>query len=104
MSPERRPSADQSSDRSVPAIRASGLSKYYVHNWTRKRVVGLDALDLEIRHGEVVGLLGPNGAGKTTTLKLLTGLIKPSAGRAWFFGVTIEQTDSRRRLVLLTEQ
>ena len=81
-----------------------GLSKHYVHPWTMKRTIGLDALDLEIAPGEVMGLLGPNGAGKTTTLKLLTGLIKPTAGRAWFFGVPIEQTASRARLGFLPEQ
>ncbi|HKU42910.1 MAG TPA: ABC transporter ATP-binding protein [Polyangiales bacterium] len=46
----------------------------------------LDALDFELRAGEVVGLLGPNGAGKTTTLKLLLGLLRPSTGRARILG------------------
>ncbi len=86
------------------AIRAVALSKHYVHPWTLRRTVGLDALDLEIARGEVIGLLGPNGAGKTTTLKLLTGLIKPSSGRAWLMGVPIEETRSRRRLGFLPEQ
>ena len=48
--------------------------------------VALDALDLELRAGEVVGLLGPNGAGKTTTLKLLLGLLRPTTGRAEILG------------------
>jgi membrane protease YdiL (CAAX protease family) len=50
-------------------------------------VVALDALDFELRAGEVVGLLGPNGAGKTTTLKLLLGLLRPSAGHAQVLGL-----------------
>jgi ABC-2 type transport system ATP-binding protein len=54
-------------------------------------VVGLD---FKIEKGEFVGLLGPNGAGKTTTLKMLTGLIPPSAGRAAAFG----QYDTAQRL------
>src|SRR5262249_9532438 len=48
--------------------------------------VALDALDFELRAGEVVGLLGPNGAGKTTTLKLLLGLLRPSTGSAHVLG------------------
>jgi ABC-2 type transport system ATP-binding protein len=63
------------------AIRACGLSKRY------GRVRALDGLDLEIAAGEVVGYLGPNGAGKTTTIRLLLGLIRPSAGRAEIFGL-----------------
>jgi ABC-2 type transport system ATP-binding protein len=43
-------------------------------------------LALTIRRGEFVGLLGPNGAGKTTTLKMLTGLVRPSAGKSLAFG------------------
>lgn len=42
----------------------------------------LSGLDLQIKAGEVVGLLGPNGAGKSTTMKLLSGLLEPSRGRA----------------------
>src|SRR6185295_7656525 len=53
---------------------------------------------------EVFGYLGPNGAGKTTTLKILTGLLKPTHGRAWLMGVPIEQIESRRSLGFLPEQ
>jgi ABC-2 type transport system ATP-binding protein len=62
------------------AIRTEGLSKDY------GAVHAVRKLDLEVAEGEVVGYLGPNGAGKTTTIRLLLGLIRPSAGRAEIFG------------------
>jgi ABC-2 type transport system ATP-binding protein len=47
----------------------------------------VDAVDLTVRRGEVYGFLGPNGAGKTTTLRMLLGLIRPSAGVATVHGL-----------------
>jgi ABC-2 type transport system ATP-binding protein len=58
------------------AIHCEGLSKVY----GTQTVV--DDLALEISYGSIFGLLGPNGAGKTTLIKILTGLLKPSKGRA----------------------
>lgn len=101
------PSARPESGRAVPedpAVCARGLCKHYRNPWTLKVTTGLDHLDLEVRRGEVMGYLGPNGAGKTTTLKLLTGLIQPSAGAAWLLGEPIASTESRRRLGFLPEQ
>jgi ABC-2 type transport system ATP-binding protein len=46
----------------------------------------VDDLSLEVPAGEVFCFLGPNGAGKTTTIKMLTGLVRPTAGRAWIGG------------------
>jgi ABC-2 type transport system ATP-binding protein len=76
------------------AIRAQGLSKRY------GAVYALEDLDLEVAPGEVVGYLGPNGAGKTTTIRLLLGLIQPSAGRAEIFGFDAQRQpiDAHRRL------
>jgi ABC-2 type transport system ATP-binding protein len=48
---------------------------------------GIDAVDLEVREGEVFGFLGPNGAGKTTTIRVLLDLLRPSSGRAYVFGL-----------------
>ena len=58
-------------------IRCEGLTKRY------RGVTALDGLDLTVGPGQVFGFLGPNGAGKTTTLRILLGLVAPSAGRAW---------------------
>src|SRR5579864_6303749 len=63
------------------AIRTVALSKAY------GKVDALRDLDLEVAAGQVIGYLGPNGAGKTTTVRLLLGLIRPSAGRAEIFGL-----------------
>jgi ABC-2 type transport system ATP-binding protein len=49
-------------------------------------IVAVDGLDLRVRRGEVYGFLGPNGAGKTTTLRMLLGLVRPTAGRATVLG------------------
>ena len=76
------------------AIRTEGLSKYY------GSVRALEDLDLEVAEGEVVGYLGPNGAGKTTTIRLLLGLIRPTAGRAEIFGLDCQRqvVEAHRRL------
>jgi ABC-2 type transport system ATP-binding protein len=71
----------------VPAIRTEGLTKRYGD------VLALDALDLEVRPGEVFGFLGPNGAGKSTTIRLLLGLIHPTAGWAEVMGVPVSDVE-----------
>jgi ABC-2 type transport system ATP-binding protein len=78
----------------VLAIRTEGLSKRY------GSVHAIEDLDLEVAEGEVVGYLGPNGAGKTTTIRLLLGLIRPSAGRAEIFGLDCQRqvVEAHRRL------
>ena len=75
-------------------IRADGLSKHY------GAVPALRNLDLEVADGEVIGYLGPNGAGKTTTIRLLLGLIRPTAGRAEIFGLDCQRqaVEAHRRL------
>jgi ABC-2 type transport system ATP-binding protein len=52
----------------------------------RGGVLALDGLDLTVEEGQIVGLAGPNGAGKSITLKVLLGLVRPSAGRVELFG------------------
>jgi ABC-2 type transport system ATP-binding protein len=83
--------------RSAPvgiAIRTENLTKRY------GAVNALSDLSLEIAQGQVVGYLGPNGAGKTTTIRLLLGLIRPTAGRGEIFGLDCQSrsVDAHRRL------
>ncbi len=58
-------------------VTTHGLTKRYPNG-----IIAVDGLDLVVRRGEVYGFLGPNGAGKTTTLRMLLGLIRPTAGSA----------------------
>ena len=64
----------------APAVETVGLRKAF------GTLVAVDHLDLSIHRGEVFGLLGPNGSGKTTTIRMLCGLLTPSAGRASVVG------------------
>src|SRR3979411_1006884 len=79
---------------STPAIHADGLTKRVV------RVEALVDLHLDVAQGEVLGYLGPNGAGKTTSIRLLVGLVQPSAGRAQIFGLDSQRdvVEAHRRL------
>lgn len=56
-------------------LRAENLSKFY----SKRRVV--NNVSIEVAQAEIVGLLGPNGAGKTTTFYMITGMVRPSAGK-----------------------
>ncbi|MFQ5536950.1 MAG: ATP-binding cassette domain-containing protein [Gemmatimonadota bacterium] len=51
--------------------------------------VAVDHVSFRVRRGEIFGFLGPNGAGKTTTIKMITGLLAPTAGRGWVDGLDI---------------
>ena len=82
------------------AIQTAGLGKTY---GGRRPVVALRPLDLEVAPGETFGLLGPNGAGKTTLVKLLLGLVRPTAGTAQLFGRPIADPAARRAAGYLPE-
>lgn len=84
-------------------IRVEGLTKHYRGRWGR-RVEALCDLTLAVEPGEIFGLLGPNGSGKTTTLKLLTGLLRPTSGRAWILGRPAGESEVRSRLGFLPEE
>jgi ABC-2 type transport system ATP-binding protein len=77
----------------MSAIRTEGLTKTY------GPVRALDGLSLAVEPGTVFGFLGPNGAGKTTTIRILAGLARPSAGRAWVTGEPVGPDGRARALV-----
>src|SRR5438874_13155570 len=64
-----------------PAIEIENLTKEYPFGFLHlKKRTSLEGLSMQVEMGDVFGFIGPNGAGKSTTIKLLTGLIFPTAG------------------------
>ena len=105
----------------MPIIRCEGLGKTFriadkqpglagtLRHLVRRRtrdVEAVKAVSFTVEPGEMVGFLGPNGAGKTTTLKMLSGLIHPSAGRAEVAGFLPQrrQADFLSRITLVMGQ
>ncbi len=89
----------------MAAIEILDLEKSYLVGFWRKRPkVALRALRLTIEEGEVFGFLGPNGAGKTTTLKLLMGLVFPTAGTARLLGFDLDDPRVKSKIGFLPEQ
>ena len=80
------------------AIACTQLSKTYRLGFRARKVEALAALDLAVAPGSIYGFIGPNGAGKSTTIKILVGLVRPSAGSATLFGRDI--SDPRARLAI----
>jgi ABC-2 type transport system ATP-binding protein len=81
-------------------IQTEQLARAYGQKWA------LYDLNLRVEPGEILGLLGPNGAGKSTTVKILTGLIRPTSGRAEVAGFDIVQQplEAKQRLGYVPEQ
>ncbi len=89
----------------MAAIEILDLEKtYMVGFWHKRPKQALCPLRLTIEEGEVFGFLGPNGAGKTTTLKLLMGLVTPTAGTARILGMDYDDPSVRAQIGFLPEQ
>src|SRR6202047_5605789 len=89
----------------MPAIEIQGLTKDFpLGFWRQRQRRCLDNLTLRVEEGEICGFLGPNGAGKTTTLKLLMGLIFPTAGTARIRGRSIDDIGMHSEIGFLPEQ
>jgi ABC-2 type transport system ATP-binding protein len=78
----------------VPIIEAHGLQKRYGNTQA------VQGIDLAVYPGEIVGFLGPNGAGKTTTIKMLVGLLRPSAGLVRIGGFDMQRQPLQAKAVI----
>ena len=89
----------------MAAIEILGLEKtYMVGFWRKHPKRALHPLHLKVEDGEIFGFLGPNGAGKTTTLKMLMGLVFPTAGKARILGKDWTDPEVKAQIGFLPEQ
>jgi ABC-2 type transport system ATP-binding protein len=84
-------------------LRVSGLAKTFRKPFTGRRVEAVKGVSFDVGRGEIFGFLGPNGAGKTTTIKMLMGLIAPTAGTMEILGVRAPDPDVMARVGFLPE-
>jgi ABC-2 type transport system ATP-binding protein len=79
------------------------LAKTFVKPFTGKKVEAVRGVSFEVRRGDIFGFLGPNGAGKTTTIKMLTGLIFPTSGKATILGEDVPNPEAMGNVGFLPE-
>jgi len=81
-------------------IKIEALSKRF------GELAAVDNLNLEIKSGEIFGFLGPNGAGKTTTVKILSGLMYPTSGKAEIdgFDIVLQPEEAKRIMALVPDE
>ena len=84
-------------------VRVDRLEKHFRPGFGIRKKQILHGISFRVRRGEIFGFVGPNGAGKTTTLKVLMGLIRPTAGRASILGHDVHETEFRRHVGFLPE-
>jgi ABC-2 type transport system ATP-binding protein len=84
--------------RDTPTVETTGLRKEF------DGLVAVDSLDLRIGKGVVYGMIGPNGSGKTTAIKMLVGLLRPSAGKARLLGEEVPLSDKVCRIGYMPQE
>jgi ABC-2 type transport system ATP-binding protein len=88
---------------SATLIEVQNLQKTFRIGFWMRRVEAVRGISFSVSRGDIFGFLGPNGAGKTTTIKMLTGLISPTAGTARVFGDAIPSQKAMRRVGFMPE-
>jgi len=91
-------------DENETVVKTVKLTKIFRDFWLREKVTAVAELDLEISGREVFGLLGPNGSGKSTTLKMILGLLFPTAGQIAVFGHRPTNVAIKARIGFLPEE
>jgi ABC-2 type transport system ATP-binding protein len=91
------------SSSAVAALELRDLVKDFTIGLRGVKLRAVDHVSLRVEAGQVYGLLGPNGSGKSTTIKLLLGLLQPTAGSCRVFGVSSSQVEARRDVGYLPE-
>jgi len=86
------------------AIHADQLVKTFRDFWRRPRVEAVRSISFDIPPGQVFGLLGPNGSGKSTTIKMILGLLFPTAGTLEVLGASPRSTAVKNRIGYLPEE
>lgn len=87
-----------------PAIQAADLRKTFRDFWRRPRVEAVRGISFAVPAGQVFGLLGPNGSGKSTTIKMILGLLFPTAGRLEVLGDSPRAVAVKSRIGYLPEE
>jgi ABC-2 type transport system ATP-binding protein len=84
-------------------LRATQLAKTFRRPFSRGLVDAVRGVSFDVRRGEIFGFLGPNGAGKTTTIKMLMGLVRPTAGTMEILGAIAPSSEVMRHVGFLPE-
>ncbi|MCH8541386.1 MAG: ABC transporter ATP-binding protein [Opitutales bacterium] len=87
----------------APAIEIKELTKDFPLGLGKYKLRAVDHLSLRVEQNQVFGLLGPNGSGKSTTMKVILGLLAPTAGECRVYGIPSHKTAARREVGFLPE-
>lgn len=85
-------------------IEARQLTKVFKDFWRRPKICAVNGISLGIRRGEIFGLLGPNGSGKSTTIKMILGLLHPTAGELIVLGKSPRDIETKARIGFMPEE
>jgi ABC-2 type transport system ATP-binding protein len=85
-------------------VEVEGVEKTFRDFWQRPKVEAVRGVSFEIKRGEVFGLLGPNGSGKSTTIKMILGLLRPTAGKLTVLGRPPRDVKVKQRIGYLPEE